>query len=174
MSVSTVAGDSEPEYRKYLRLFFTKNKTTSKNQPEIKRLSENVIESLITRGCNVLQLKKLLDIAHEYKAEWTAEQHIVWHHEFGWQEMLQYRPGIIAAVVLKAQKLAQKPLSPSFQQAASYALGWPVEKVLGFQMGISGQFYTNPSGVTNDEYLNGLALGYLFHQSLQYNKRGKQ
>lgn len=132
-------------------------------QKKPKRLNERMILSLITRGSNLLEVNRLLQISNEYKAEWTATQRIVWHEEFGWGEMIQYRPCVMDAAILKNQ--AAQTLSGSFQRAAADALGWTVPKVLGFQLGIMHSLIENPAGETTDDYLDGMSLGFLFYES---------
>lgn len=151
-----------PNHKRFLDLFMTPKQPIA-NGP--KRLSERTLTSLLSRACNVSEIKILLELTKEYKAEWTGAQQISYSEEFGWNEMLQYRPGLLAAAILKTQATVKEPLSPSFRQAASFALGWPLLKVLGFQMGISNQLFENLTGVTDDDYLNGMALGYMFYES---------
>lgn len=174
MSVLTAGGaEDEPRHPLNIARLFAKIPFRGRtNEP--KRLSENVINSLASRGCKISEIQRLLDISEEYKATWKAEIHIVWHRIFGWQEMLQYRPGLLAAAVLKAQKKLPDPMTPSFQQAVCRALGWPIEQVLGFQMGIECLMLENPSGMTNDAYLDGIALGYMFYESRLAKEEGER
>lgn len=179
MSALTAGGGSEedtPSHKKFLERFLGGPGVYNMNQPiGPRRLSERTITSLLSRACNISEIKVFLDLTKEYKAEWTGAQQISHSDEFGWVEMLQYRPGILAAAVLQAQKLAGEPLSPSFRQAVAYATGWPLKKVMGFQMGISNQLIENPTGGTDEHYLNGVALGYLFYESrLAQQERKKQ
>ena len=159
----------EPDSSKFAKSL--KGTWTTREEYHVPKIvSEDYLASLVSKVYNVASIQVLHDIGKEYKAEWSAREGIVWSEEFGWTEMLQCRPGLLGAAILKAQSIASEPLHPSFRHAAGYALGWPTDKVLAFQMGICKQLVENPFGRTTEQFLDGLALGLCFHQGAQARK----
>lgn len=165
-----IAGGEENDPENQREGFFMKRAKRKSQNEKLQPLSEEHAYSLISRGCNLQEVQRILEIAHQYNALWDQSQNIKFIDKIGWVELLQYYPGILAACVLNYQKkYGEDSLPGSFQKAAAVALDWSQDKVLGFQTGVSGLLVYNPVGVTTDEYLNGLALGYLFHESKAYN-----
>lgn len=161
--MSALTADGEGSLGK---LYHTLNTNLlSQQEPQMKPLQESIIVSLITKGSNIQEVTKFIKIQKEYKADITAAQHIVWNEDHGWCEMLQYRPGMLGACILYAQKEYLTQFGPSFQRSAALALSWTVRRVLGFQMGISSYLYENIFGPTDHEYLLGMSLGYMFFEA---------
>lgn len=166
-----IAGGGGPPEEPKAGLISRLKKYLVKSHEEPGRLNEQVVLSLVSRACSVNEVNKLLEIGRHYHAEWTATEGIKYHPILGWVELLQYRPGILAATILEAQeKSPNYPLSGSFQRAVAGALKWPLQKVLGFQMGVSQTLLENPAGATDEAYLDGMALGYMFHESRKHNE----
>ncbi len=162
-----IAGGEEPsempEFERWWRqlLGINEERRLAKSSP--RSIDEEELHYRLSKACNLIEVQHLAKIAAEYKAEWVAA-------DFGWWEMLQYRPGVLGAVVLKVQENAVEPMTPSFRHAVAQALGWPLQKVTGFQMGICNQLVESPLERTDEHYLVGMAIGLSFYESLKAKK----
>lgn len=194
VSIADGGGDEHIPNRRFMELFQQQPQDEWNPDRVPKEIDEDELASRLSKGCKIIDIQLLLSLSDRYKAEWTPAQQIAYHEEFGWQEMLQYRPGLLAAGVLAAQENSSQTLPPSFQWAAAIAFGWPMHKVYGFQMGICKQLFRDPflkeihpllpverkrsikEQNTRDEndYMEGLTLGYMFYEAKQQREQIKQ